>query len=176
MTVTREQAQMLTTLAIACRPYGAPTWDAAGVMASIAHIKDWSLSEVALRVIVAAADREAKTPGVIATQQVPELKPALFKPNAGELRDFCGVCGKKQPDCGRARFADDDHVFTPDTRVRADIDTERAAQALKELVATAEPPAPVERPTPEPNPHATAARTLLAVSQAGVCGAEEGES
>ena len=99
MPVTREQAQMLTTLAIACRPYRAPTWDAPGVMAAIGSIKDWSLGEVMLRVAVAAQDREAKTPAVITSpaMKIPETKPPLWQPDAGDLRDFCSVCGKKQP-------------------------------------------------------------------------------
>jgi hypothetical protein len=44
MTVTRDQAQMLATLAIDCRPYRAPTWDHAGVMAAIAEIRNMSLA------------------------------------------------------------------------------------------------------------------------------------
>lgn len=172
MTITREQAQMLTTLAIACRPYRAPTWDAAGVMAAIAKIKDWSLHEVALRVIVAAADREAQTPGVIASpgMKIPEPKAALFKPTTWDPADICSDCSKPRNVCENGpRFKDDDHEFVSravNPSTARHVDTERAVAGLRDVKATAEPPEPAERPTPEPNQHVEELRAAVAQKEA----------
>ena len=136
MTVTREQAQMLTTLAIACRPYRAPTWDEPGVMAAIAKCRDWSLPEVALRVIVAAADREAQTPGVIASpgMAIPETKAPLMTPNTWDPDAVCTTCSKTQSVCeARVRFGDDDHVFV--SRARNAAETARPPDAVARIVA-----------------------------------------
>lgn len=117
MSVTREQAQILTALAIACRPYGAPTWDHAGVMDMIGRVKDRALPEVALAVIRAAADREAKTPGVIPTAGThwqEQLKPPKFIPDSEDHHLRCSVCGQRQFACEtRPRYADDDHEYSP---------------------------------------------------------------
>ena len=66
MPVTKDQAHMLAALAIAARPYGAPTWDAPGVVAAIGKVSNLLLADVALAVIRAATDATAKTPAVIA--------------------------------------------------------------------------------------------------------------
>lgn len=65
MTVTRDQIQMLTTLAIAARPYGARRWDQRGTYLAIEARKHFALAEVALDVLACAMDPEALTPGVI---------------------------------------------------------------------------------------------------------------
>lgn len=134
MTVTREQAQMLTALAIACRPYRAPTWDEAGVMAAIGKLHTWQLSEVAIRVIVAAADHEAKTPAVIVSpsMRVPELKPPKWEPDSASPHERCSTCDKRESECkSMPRFPGDDHVYVPRHVQPPVFDTKRTADALK---------------------------------------------
>lgn len=165
MPVTKEQAQMLTNLAIACRPYRAPTWDAPGVMAAIGQLKDWSLSEVALRVIIAAADREAQTPGVIATQQIPEPKPPLPKPNTWDPNEICADCSKPRNVCESGpRFKDDDHTFVSraaNPTTARPVDTARAVAALRDVKATEDP---LERPEPDTSDEGT--QNVAALRQA----------
>jgi hypothetical protein len=67
MTFTRDQAQMLATLATACRPNGARRWDPAGVMAALEKLRDRDLAEVIMATVRAARDRDVETPGVIPT-------------------------------------------------------------------------------------------------------------
>lgn len=67
VTVTKDQAQMLTALAVACRPNGARRWDSAGVMAALEKVRDRNLASVILATIRAASDRDVETPGVIPT-------------------------------------------------------------------------------------------------------------
>ena len=50
MPVTKAQAASLAELAAACRPHGAPRWDAAGIVAAIGKVKHLSLADVALAV------------------------------------------------------------------------------------------------------------------------------
>lgn len=151
MTVTKEQAQMLTTLAIACRPHRAPTWDEAGVMAQLAKMRDWSLAEVMLRVAVCADDREAKTPAVISAPgtRIPELKAGRFEPDTWEPDLICSTCSKPEARCRSIRFADDDHTFV--SRAHARRQSDRPAEAVARIVGdlhervTTDPP-----PRPEP--------------------------
>jgi hypothetical protein len=67
--LTDQEARALTFLAtgIRRRLYRAPTWDEAGVYENVIRCRDTGISaaEVILRVIRAAADRDAQTPGVI---------------------------------------------------------------------------------------------------------------
>ena len=144
MTVTLDQAQMLASLAVACRPYRAPTWDEAGVLAAIGRVKDRALTEVALAVIRAAADRDAKTPGVIPTagsHWQEQLKPEPWKPNAIPREDRCGICGKAREVCEGRRAPLDDHSFEPDVRRDPGIDVPATVEALRAEVvhAKAEP-------------------------------------
>ena len=139
MTVTSEQAQMLTALAIACRPYRAPTWDPAGVMAAIGKIHTWQLSEVAMRVIVAAADPEARSPAVIVSpsMRVPELKPPKWEPDSADAHERCSTCDLRETDCRNLpRFADDDHTYQP-RHVRPVVDVPRVVAHLREQVIDA---------------------------------------
>jgi hypothetical protein len=107
MPVTKDQAQMLATLAVACRPHGAPHWDAAGVVAAIAKVHHVGLADVMMAVIRAAADRDAKTPGVIAattsihwSERVTERAPRFparagideCRTHPGEHADGCRAC------------------------------------------------------------------------------------
>ena len=135
MTVTRDQAQMLTALAIACRPHRAPTWDEAGIMAELAKMRDWSLAEVGLRIFVCAPDREAKTPGVLsaAGTRIPELKAGRFQPDTWEPDTICTTCSKPEPKCRSTRFADDDHPFV--SRARNAQATARPTEAVARIVA-----------------------------------------
>lgn len=71
MPITQEQAQMITTLALACRPHGARHWDAAGVMANIRKISNWNLAQAIEHVIRHASDAKALSPGVIAKDFTP---------------------------------------------------------------------------------------------------------
>lgn len=134
MTVTREQAQMLTALAIACRPHRAPTWDEAGVMAAIGKIHTWQLSEVALRVIVAAADHEARSPAVIVSpsMRVPDMKPPKWEPDSTSPHERCSTCDKREQECkSMPRFPGDDHVYVARHVRPPAVDVRRAVQALK---------------------------------------------
>lgn len=102
MPVTKEQAQMLAALAVACRPFGAPHWDAPGVVAAIAKVHGRALADVGMAVLRAASDPEARTPGVLTAPDsmhwreklTPQLPPR--PPRAGEA---CGVCGKRLDAC-----------------------------------------------------------------------------
>jgi hypothetical protein len=178
VTITKDQAQMLAHLAIACRPHRAPTWDEAGVMANIAKVKERALPEIVMAVIQAAADRECVSPGVIPSPgshwQV-AMKPPPFVPNVLGPGDRCGICGQSRDRCTTApRFGDpkrdenDDHVFTPDYRPPTETDVAATVDALKAEIAHA--PVVVEKkladllPT-DPNPHATEARRVLASAQ-----------
>ncbi len=163
MTVTRDQAQMLSALAIACRPYRAPTWDEPGVMAAIGQIKHMSLPEVALRVIRAAADREAVSPGVIPSEgshSREQLKPPKWEPDSIDAHLRCSTCDLRESEC-RARWSGD-HDYEP-RHVRHEFDVPRAVAALREQVVDAKAapiPAPASTPPP-PNPAAEMARAAL---------------
>lgn len=67
MTVTKDQAQMLATLACATRPTGSRQWKPDAVMAEIEKIRDRSLGGVICAVIRAAMDRNAQRPEVISS-------------------------------------------------------------------------------------------------------------
>jgi hypothetical protein len=135
MTVTKDQAQMLTTLAIACRPHRAPTWDPAGVMAELAKMRDWALHEVMLRVAVCAADREARTPAVMSAPgtRIPETKPPPFQPSTWDPAAVCTTCSRQEAQCRSVRHADDTHPFV--SRATNAQQTERPAEAVALIVA-----------------------------------------
>ena len=140
---------MLATLAIACRPHRAPTWDAAGVVAAIAKVRDRSLPDVVLAVIRAAADHEAKTPGVIPSagnHWAEQLKPQPWQPERIPAAERCSVCSKSRTDCEAKRASQrgmdptdpryDDHTFAPDFKPERDTDTAATVQALREIRMT----------------------------------------
>lgn len=138
MTVTRDQAQILATLAVACRPHRAPTWDADGVMAAIAEVKHLSLPEVVLAVIRAAADRDAQTPGVIpkltGSHWSEQLKPPLWQPAPWDPADICTTCSQRRSVCeARPRVADDDHEFV--SRATHAAESARPFEAVERIVA-----------------------------------------
>lgn len=117
MPVTQQQAQMLASLAVACRPYGAPTWDEAGVLAQVAKVKDRALPEVIMAVTRAAADRAAITPGVISAVGSQHWAEKVAPPTAAAREPYdptkvCGVCGKREDRCHAVSAAVSDHEFT----------------------------------------------------------------
>jgi hypothetical protein len=137
MTVTRDQAQILATLAVACRPYRAPTWDHTGVVAAIAGVKHLSLAEVVLAVIRAAADRDAQTPGVIpkltGSHWQERLKPGLYEPRIWDPNATCTVCSLAEALCrAQPRVADDDHTFV--SRSANAAATARPSEAVTRIV------------------------------------------
>lgn len=155
MTITKDQAQILATLACASRPNGATRWDSAGVLAAIKRVSDRSLPEVIMAVIRAASDRDVETPGVIPTpgdHWREQLKPQPFTPQVMSPNDRCSVCSLSEPAC-RIRWAAD-HDFQP------------AAIAVK----TAAPPDPERlaaiRATLEPTAGPTERRTLDDMAEA----------
>jgi hypothetical protein len=69
MTLNASQQQALVFLATTTRPFGSSTWDAPGVAKHVAALVGKGLSdqEVINRTLGHAWDRNAKTPGVLAT-------------------------------------------------------------------------------------------------------------
>lgn len=102
MPVSREQAEMLVELAVACRPVGAPVWNRPGIFTAIGKVKGRSLASVTIAVIQAAEDRLAENPGVIASagphwrQPIPGDRPPAYPPKAAES---CRTCGKEVGGC-----------------------------------------------------------------------------
>jgi hypothetical protein len=97
MSVTRDQAEMLATLALACRPHDAPRWDRGGLIAAIGRVKGRSLASVAIAVMQAAEDHGAETPAVIPAegphwrQPTPSDRPTARPPKPHEA---CRACGR----------------------------------------------------------------------------------
>lgn len=113
MTVTKEQAQMIATLAAAARPHGARRWDAAGVMAALEKVANRNLGDVILATIRAAADRDVETPGVIpanGSHWQEQLKPQPFVPRFLGAGERCSICSMSDAAC-RIRHSTDDHEF-----------------------------------------------------------------
>lgn len=144
MTVTRPQAQMLATLAAACRPNGARRWDQAGTMAAIERLYDRDLSEVIMATIRAARDRDVETPGVLPTAGPhwrEQLAPASFVPNVIDLAERCSVCSMSEASC-RIRHKVDDHEFESAAMAakrRAEADPAAMSTAINALKAGIEP-------------------------------------
>ena len=150
MTVTPEQAQMLATLAIACRPNGARQWQPDAVMAEIAKIRDRSLGSVILATVRAAMDRNAQRPEVISSggsHWGDTMLTTDWVPNAVPRESRCSVCSLSETAC-RIRWAHDhdfESVATANAR-KANADPESvvtAVEALKDGIVPADPkPAP----------------------------------
>ncbi len=106
MPVTRNEAQMLATIAVACRPFGATHWDAPGVVAVLRKFADRALADVTMALMRAASDPLAKTPGVLTAtgssywgeRLTPQIAPRAPKPS-----EACMVCGKHREVCGHQR-------------------------------------------------------------------------
>jgi hypothetical protein len=164
MPVTKDQAQMLTSLAIACRPAGARRWDSAGVMAALAKVANRSLPEVIVATIRAASDRHVETPGVIPTAGSHWTGSAVVRTHTPEAphEPRCTVCGRTAGNHAA------DHEFTePRPILRPDEVAARAAQIRATLAPR--PAGPTERRSledmaeanPELHQHVEAARDAL---------------
>lgn len=103
MSISKDQARMLTALAIACRPVGAPTWDEEGTFRAIGKIAQWPIGMVCEHVIAHAQDAKAKTPGVIGSSYKPEVSAGTAKrgnpkrdqecpDHPGQWPDNCAGC------------------------------------------------------------------------------------
>lgn len=103
MPLTDQDIRALTFLAARCRPPHAPRWDEAGIAAAIAKVRHLHLADVALSVIRAADDPEAKTPGVIANTSAPNWRErGTGRPVAREpydRRTFCATCSQTEDRC-----------------------------------------------------------------------------
>jgi hypothetical protein len=134
VSVTREQAEMLTELVIACRPHGAARWDRPGVFAAIGKVKGRSLASVIVAAIQAAEDRNAETPGVIASAgphwraPVPGDRPAFMPPKADEMCPLHGGYRDNCPGCAADRLAGDQTTRPAPARM-GPTDEFRAARA-----------------------------------------------
>ncbi|MDF1603377.1 hypothetical protein [Nocardioides sp. YIM 152315] len=140
--MTKPQAEMLATLAVAARPHGARHWDAPGVMAALANIRHLDLAEVMMAVGRAARDRTLETPAAIGNTAAPcwiERPVERWTPTKTTRSDRCGECNKPRDVCERtARWGDDTHEFRPDyiqpagSAVDELRDIKHAAMAAKE--------------------------------------------
>lgn len=122
MTVTDQEARAITFLAASVRKtlHRAPTWDEAGIYDNVIRCREMSLPEVILRVIRAAADRDAATPGVI-PKNGPHanevLKAPKWEPTVIDAADRCSACSHHRHDGKCPKCApNDDHAFSPDFR------------------------------------------------------------
>lgn len=134
MPLTDQEIRALTYLAERCRPHGAPHWDATGIFAAIAKVRQMNLADVALSVIRAADDEHAKTPAVIANTRAPNWQERRDagdrpQPRSYDLGAYCGVCDLPERDT-RARHGED-HDWQPPAPKGSDnkpyIDQARAA-------------------------------------------------
>ena len=126
MPVTKDQAHMLAALAVACRPYGAPTWDAPGVVAAIAKVGNLALPDVAMACIRAATDPTAKSPAVISAtnSQHWREKTQQVSPRNVPARHRCNDCGQAED----APIHRDDHEFEQHRTAPAGATTTRVDQ------------------------------------------------
>lgn len=111
MPVTKPEAQMLATLALAMRPHGAPRWEAPGVMAALAKVAHMPLADVVCAVARAASDRTLQTPGPIGNPQSPcwrERPAEKVAPRNPTSGNACWTCGKVY----RLEIADDGRTVT----------------------------------------------------------------
>jgi hypothetical protein len=144
MTVTKPQAQMLATLAAACRPIGARRWDTAGIMAALERLHDRDLGEVIMATIRAARDRDVDTPGILPTAGPhwrEQLKPLPFTPQVLDSSQRCSICSMTEAAC-RIRHDVTDHEFESAAMAakrRAEADPEAVTGAIHALKASIEP-------------------------------------
>lgn len=116
MTVTKDQAEMLATLAAAARPHKASRWDAPGVMAAIAKVRHLELAEVGMAVFRAARDRTVETPAPIGILSSPcwlERPVERPQPPRSKPGSLCQTCGHPRERCEAVRWDGDDHTFEP---------------------------------------------------------------
>lgn len=164
MTVTKDQAQMLATLATACRPLGARRWDTAGTMAALEKVKDRSLPEVVMATIRAAADRDVDTPGVIPTagshwQETRAVAPTPPPERPGP-DGYCTACGHSKVGHDIRFRGDHEFTTTADIARQRALDTHRAVEEIKAQVA-----AKRGEPVPEPEGLKTMVENSPAVAE-----------
>lgn len=130
MSLSREQAQALTRLVHLLRP----AWNEEGIYAALAKVKERDAYDVALAALRAAADGNAKTPGVIPSpgphwneaEPVEPKRPHLSR--AERRARTCDTCGALD---GCKPPAHDFVALDHATRDR----TDRAAEVRAALVA-----------------------------------------
>lgn len=114
MSISKDQARMLTALAIACRPVGASKWDESGTFTNIGRIAHWPIAMVCEHVIAHASDPAAKTPGVIGSSYTPQPQHASLSPRNPKPQEACAHCGNYANACGgRCKDAGDDEPASP---------------------------------------------------------------
>jgi hypothetical protein len=155
MPVNQQQMRAIAFLAAAARPNGAKAWDEDGIVANIAKVADRSLGAVVIAVMQAAKDRNAQTPGVIASAgphwRNPETAPTAAKV-AYDANGFCSTCGQTAATC-RVRFSDD-HPFVSVAEGRS---KKRPAAAIRQIVESVKAEVahtPVEAPRKTLDEHA----------------------
>jgi hypothetical protein len=151
MTVTKDQAQMIATLACASRPTGARQWKHDEVMAEIAKISGRSLPAVICAVTRAAMDRGAQRPAVISSAGShwgDTMLATDWVPNAVPRESRCSICSLSEPAC-RIRWAAD-HDFKSAAiaaKEASEVDPEAiraAVTAIREGIEPTKEPRPVK--------------------------------
>lgn len=124
MTIEERQLDELVDLAQACRPHGAARWDAPGIKAALRNVQHMALGEVMRVVVVAAEDRELKTPAAIGNTSSPlwrrAAEPATQQPQTVAQRvstgALCSVCS--QPELRCRELWSDDHEYLSNDELR----------------------------------------------------------
>ena len=147
MTVTKDQAQMLASLACDSRPTGARRWNPDDVMAEIAKLHDRSLPAVICAVIRAAMDRGAERPAIICSSGSHWSDTAVaqaFVPNHVDRSERCSICARSEPHCRMRWGADHEFVSVVDAaRKRTSTEaTAAAVAALREDLPAMKAPTP----------------------------------
>lgn len=135
MPATDQQLRAIAFLAKDCRPHGATLWDEPGIFENAARIRHWNLRELTIEVVSAAADRSAKTPGVIG-KPGPHRHLDTTEPTTADKvppADHCATCGHTETAC-RIRWAGD-HEFVTVAQARAHKRTPDAAADIHEALA-----------------------------------------
>ena len=119
MPVTKDQAHMLASLAVAVRAetQGAGEWDAPGVVACIEAVRGMSLAEVMRSVARLAEDPAAKTPGGLRDTRNPCWRERSTQPGTPlppKREEACFDCGRYVGAC--VCNADPDEPRGPTTR------------------------------------------------------------
>lgn len=109
MPVTEQDARALAHLAMRIRREtpGANTWDEHGTNAVMGKLVGRDLATTAERVVIHAADPEAKTPGAVmrpfkpkreeSTTRVPPRREQECRRHPGEWSDACRICSAPKP-------------------------------------------------------------------------------
>jgi hypothetical protein len=101
--ITRSQADLLAALAADIRPTNASRWDKPGIVAALAKVKTAPLADVAMALIRAATDPEARTPACITNTNSPHWAERITPPGEGvqppRPSEACKVCGRHGDRC-----------------------------------------------------------------------------